>query len=215
MLLPSRQVRALALSLISAGGFALSACGGGKNPDREAQNAVPDSQRLGPQKVEILAGAGALTFADGRAEGSGLVRATDVLERADSANNFVLSFELAEDGSVTFVANAKRDLSGGVEVEFTRPAGGSALRAQARAASGALDLAAAVAGIDASKPVSLAIEIHNDHGNDAHVLLWNEATGQELVEEMIRGKGAGANWGVRLRNARVSHAARGKVRDAH
>ena len=78
------------------------------------------------------------------------------------------------------------------------------------------DLTAAVSGIDASKPMSIAIEIHNDHGNDAHVLLWNEAAGsQELGEESVRGRGVGSNWGFRLQNARVSHAAKGAIRDAH
>lgn len=194
--------------------LALTACGGGHNPDKAAAERIPEGQRVGAQKVEILAGSPA--FAGGAISGAGTVRFAEPLPGRDTANNFSLSLELAEGEAVTLIANANRDLGAGIEVEISRPAGATNPRVVARAGADTLDLSGNFAPVDVKKPMSLAFDLHNDHGDSVHVVLFDDGNnGANLGEDQLRGKGAGALWGLRLAGGRVTGITRAGARDVH
>ncbi len=194
---------------------ALTACGGGGNPDKENRAGVTGNYRLGARELNVLNGADTLKFKDGMVEGTGTLRFADVLEKPDSANNYSLAFELAAGGSLSLVANADRELAGGIELRLSRPEGGGPLQAEATAGSDKLPLENFFTAIDASKAVRLSFDLHNDHGENVHLIAWDEVAGAELLEDILRGKGYGVNWGLKLRNARVLSAERLAPKDKH
>jgi hypothetical protein len=195
--------------------FALVACGGGRNPDLEAEKRIPSSQKIGNQKAEILSGDSTLTFLNGTLDGTGAVRLALPLAKVESANNFTLKIELAEDSSATLVTNSTRDLSAGVEIEISRPAGSTAPRVIARTGEDSLDISASFSSVDVTSEMHLSFDIHNDHGNSLHLLAWSSQTAEELLSDILRGRGFGANWGLKLKAAKINSIERSGPRDVH
>lgn len=193
----------------------LAACGGGENPDVEAAKKVPENQTVGNQKAEILSGADTLQFGGGAIQGTGAVRFTDVLEKPESANNFSLRLELGEGQSATLIVNSDRNLSVGIEIEVSRPLGAANLNVVIKAGSDTLDVSSFFASVDATQEMALSFDVHNDHGASVHVLAWNDLIGQELLADMIRGRGFGANWGLKLNGAKVNGIEKSGPRDEH
>lgn len=205
-------MRGLPLYFLSI--LALSACGGGANPDKEAAERIPANQRVGAQKVEILSGTPA--FADGTISGSGTVRFAEPLAETDSANNFALSLELSEGSSVTLVANANRDLGAGIEIEIARPASSVNPRVTARAGGDTLDLSPLFTSVNVSAPMQLAFDLHNNEPQNLHLVAFNDAAnGAELGSDVVRGKGTGANWGLRLAGGKITGLVKSAPRDIH
>ncbi len=196
--------------------FVISACGGGQNPDVEAARLLPASQAIGSQKLEVLEGSATLLFSNGSLTGNGLIRFADPLEGAETANNFSMTFSLDDGGSITLIANANRDLTGGVEFEISRPNGSNELKVKARTTAGERDLSSALEGkINVAQEITLWFDVHNDHSDSVHVVAWNQASGEELTEDVVPGKGVGASWGLRLQGGRVENVSRSEARDRH
>lgn len=194
--------------------FCLSACGGGANPDKEAANRIPDSQRVGAMKAEVLSGSP--SFANGTLTGSGTVRFAEPLSGRDTAHNFAIRLELTDGESVTLIANASRELANGVELEISRPAGATNPRVIARAGADTLDLSGLFTGVSAAGPMSLAFDVHNNEGDTVHLVAFNDGNaGAELGSDVLRGKGIGANWGLRLAGGKVSGLEKTAPRDNH
>lgn len=194
---------------------ALTACGGGRNPDKEIRQDLAGSKKLGAKEVVILSGADTLKFVDGIVEGTGTLRFAESLAKPDSANNFALLVEIPAEGSVSIFANADRGLSGGIEVRLSRIPGSNALQVEAIAGNDRLPLGSSFTGIDASKAMHLSFDLHNDHGENVHLIAWDETVGAELLEDILRGKGYGVNWGLKLQNARVLSSERREPKDKH
>lgn len=201
----------------------LAACGAGRNPDLEAESRIPENQKVGSLKAEILSGAETLQFNSGVLHGDGTVRFAAPLAKPDSANGFIFKFELAENTTVTLVTNSDRNLSSGVEVEISRLPNSSSPQVIVRASAGTgageeqdiLDLTPFFSSVDVTQVMSLSFDIHNNHGDSAHFLAWNNSTGQQLHEDMLRGRGFGANWGLRLKGAKVTSVERSGPREVH
>ncbi len=196
--------------------FTLTACGGGSNPDKEAAQLIPEVQKVGSLKAEILNGGDTLQFSGGTLEGVGLVRFADPLSGAETANNFMIGLALDEGASATLIANSKRDLTGGIEIQISRPSGSTSPTVIARIGSMQRDLTSAFAGaVDVAQAMVIWIDVHNNHGNSVHVVAWSKSTGSELIEDIIPGKGLGANWGLRLQGGRVTSLVNAGPRDQH
>lgn len=203
-------MRKIILTVIS---FFMVGCSGGSNPDVEAANKIPESQSVGAQKVDIIDG-DALSFNSGTISGTGVVRSATALSTTDSANNYAVKFLLNHSGSITFIANAKKDLSAGVELTFTRLASTSTLEVIARAGSDILDLSENFEDVDASAEISFLIDIHNDHEAESHLVFW-DGSGGEMFEDLLRGKGFGSHWGLKLNNAQAYQVVVGPPKDEH
>lgn len=194
--------------------LALTACGGGSNPDLAAEKLIPDNQKVGDNRAEIISGADTLTFDQGNLAGTGSVRFAALLSGPDTANNFTLDFELSDQGSLVLVTNSNQSLGLGLEVEFKRS--GNALNVVARGGSDVFDMSQFFTAINASVRLKFSIDVHNDHGAVTHILIWDENNQSiELVDDILNGKGFGPYWGLRLSQAKVLSGGRADPRDVH
>lgn len=196
--------------------FVLVACGGGYNPDLAAENEIPEFQKLGSYKAKVLAGDETLQFSQEGLEGTGAVVFAEKLSRPESANNFILSFELEDGGSLVLVTNSTEKLSSGVSIEFSRAQGSQTLSVIAKAGDDTYDMSSFFTDLDPSIPLAISIDIHNDHGPSAHVIFWDENNKRKMiVEDMIDGRGLGSQWGLTLSKAKVFGLAKNGPREKH
>jgi hypothetical protein len=180
------QVKMLAVSAVGlclTG--AMCACGGGRNPDREAQRQLPAQQKIGAAAVDILEGNDSLRFVHGVAAGTGSLLFADPLESRSEGYNYELALQLLANGSVELVAFAGNQLSSGFSVRFERDGdkGIGGLKVILSAAGRSYDIsdvcaaAPAAAGgscfkdLDAGSPQVFSIDLHNDE-DPAHVVIW-------------------------------------------
>lgn len=190
----------------------ISACGGGPNPDREALREIPQTQNLNGEIFEVLSQE-SLNFGSGILAGTGSVRFAQDLESAASNFNFLLRFTLEDAGELSLVTHSNRALENGVVVNFKRTA--EVLSVSISTANIAVDRSSFFSSLDASKPLNIAIDIHNDEAV-THTVFWNESTGDELLDFADNaGVGVGQNWGLILKNATVSQAEKAPPRDEH
>lgn len=148
----------------------------------------------------ILKGSGALVFAS-------------TLNGIPSQDNFSLEFTIAEGGSLALVTHSDSSLSDGLTVQFERT--GTELISRLTAdGSGTGDNV--LSGVDASGPISLAVDVHNNE-TPAHVLIWNAVTGSYAENAALYNSkddadapsaGKGTQWGLVLRNAEVKRVER-------
>lgn len=206
--------RSLAVVSIAALVAFASGCGGGRNPDLEAAAAIPESQRVGSLKAEILLGAETLTFRDGGVEGRGTFRFADILPRWDSANNFVARLQLEEGESITLLLNATRPLQSGVEIEIARPIGAASPAVTIKAGADRLVASPSFADVDVSREFGLSFDVHNNEPS-LHLLVWRDGVAEPILSDIVNGRGRGAFWGARLDGGRLRSAARLEPRDAH
>jgi hypothetical protein len=199
----------------------LTACGGGNNPagsdqpggDQQSGGMV---NKIGDTQASVLDGD--LSFDNGTASGSGAVRMRGQLP--DEANNYTIEFELEPGGKLTLVTNSKMNLTQGVELEFSRPDESANLSVVLRAPGRQSDQSQRFAGIRADQPLRFSVDVHNDEGEFAHILIWNILSGSDdlvfdsgVVRRGSPGRGFGLSWGFKLQNASVSEAVLGKPRD--
>lgn len=200
----------LLVLLLVAGG-----CGGGKNPDAESLAAVPDTQKIGQNKYEILQNSGNLQIKDGALTGSGIIRMAIPLAKADSANNYNLRFRLAPGGSLALRTHAGKSLEGGITVIFNRSPQPQirVLEVLVLTDKSRMDVSYAFNKISAQGDIYLSMDIHNDHGDGIHFIAWDGNSGEKLFGTGIRGRGFGTNWGLVLNEAAVTDFKNGHQRD--
>jgi hypothetical protein len=153
-----------------------------------------------------VSGGSNLTTSSTAIEGSGAVLFSNSLGSTDSGTNFTLTFTLDEGGSLKLHSYASNELTGGIDVQFTRA--GTALSVVVGSASPSV-----LTGIDASGEIKITFDTHNDEA-PAHVLIWNgtastftpEAAILELDGETGVGNGTGTFWGLTLSTAKVKLA---------
>lgn len=207
------KVPSIALSALCL----LSACGGGPNPDRDALANVPLTQNVDGEKFEILSQEENLSFGSGTLAGSGSVRFAEDLGSPATNYNFELNFSLDDDGELSLVTHSDQALANGVVVKFKRT--GAVLSAHVTTAGVTDDWSSFFSSLNASEPLSIAIDIHNDEPL-THLVFWNELTSTELLDSAedvdgAAGKGFGQHWGLILNNASVSQSKKGPPRDEH
>ena len=83
----------------------------------------------------------------------------------NSGQNFGLKFRLPEGSEIRFFFFANRDLTGGVEVSFSRSSGNVSVTFSLNGSTHTEDLG------QRSDTLDLSLDVHNDH-TDAHILLW-------------------------------------------
>lgn len=210
-----RRLKASALvALVLMLGFNLSGCGSSRNPDREAAEALPEDQKLGGFKFEILPGS-QLSLRAGKLEGDGQIRVASPMIKVNSAHNFYLKFKIEDGGELRVQTFARTDLSGGVDLILRRPAGAEQISVALMVGSEERDYTTLLPRFAANEVHELWWDVHNNDGDQMHTVLWNEAQGDELLEDLVPIQGVGVQWGVRLRSASLLGLDRQEVRDRH
>lgn len=198
----------------------LIGCAGGSNPDR-AVAADP------AQATKNISGVPFVTLkADGATET--IYAASPLEEGIESGNHFRFQFELAPGGSITLFANAvlskeTSSLERGVEIEITRSTDPTApaLNVVARASGQEKNWSAFFSKLDARGPITLGLDVHNDHGGQAHILAWSGDEHDPMFNSGSRqvggspGRGFGALWGFRTTGANLGAVAVDHPRDEH
>jgi hypothetical protein len=148
-------------------------------------------------------------------QGSGALVFASPLNAIQSQDNFALEFTLSEGGSLALVTHADGSLSDGLTVQFAR-AGTELISRLTADGAGTGDNV--LSGVDASGPISLAVDVHNNE-TPSHVLIWNAVNGSFAENEALYnseddadapGVGKGTLWGLVLRNAVVTKVERGE-----
>ena len=125
----------------------------------------------------------------------------------NTAHSYNLDFKLGNSDEFSVLLFTREDLSGGLEVKFTR------VDANTVKAKFSLNGTEDFVNFESSENVSVVIDIHNDE-NDAHIIMWDQ-TGPFGDEECMddetclfntdhfgtkwgsHGKAAGSFWGVK------------------
>ena len=133
--------------------------------------------------------------------------------RAQSCNNFKTQFTLEDQGQLVLWTNAQAKLQNGIGIKFVRD--GKNLKVFLVGRSADIDVTNRFKGIDASKTLTLFLDVHNSE-NPAHVVVWN----QNLNHGSIRynsgshgkapPKGLGNLWGYSIKKAKIVAATAGK-----
>lgn len=192
----------------------LFGCGGGYNPDLEELNQIPSHQNISGSKVAVLSGESTLNFSGGAISGTGAVRSGVYLSSAESAYNFQLKFKLNPDSKVTFISHSKKDLQEGVRFEFSRVGSATQMQVEAKAQDDSLDITSQLGSLDASQILELFIDVHNDHGDNTHILIWDKE-GNKLLDDQLRAKGSGSSWGVELTNVEIQSFKVSSPKESH
>lgn len=205
----------------------LVACGGDNSGPGPLQSTY-DAQFNG-KAVRLISEPGALTSNGDRLQGTGTSIFRQPLEGMASDAGYEIILELNDGGSVTLVSHAGAELQGGVEIQFTRRGSGRgslqvSLRANGRTLSTVNRFGIDVFGnMDASRPVWLQVDVHNDEAGAAHLLAWDMSEGidhftsanalldteTDLKSNGSPGKGGGSRWGLILRQSVVRRANQG------
>ena len=202
----TRQPTALSLAALSAllSVTTLTACSGGSNPDLAAV-LTPAGDTKDISGVTFLKGANETMYA------------ANPLAEVQSANHFEIDFSIEPGGSLTLVANAILTpetgvLDRGVEFEFRRStnAGEQALTVLVRASGAERNWSQFFTSLDARGTIAIGVDVHNDHGGEAHIIAWGADHENPIFNSGIRsaggspGRGFGARWGFKSTNSTVS-----------
>ena len=191
--------------------FFLSACGGGYNPDKALQN---NAQKLGESSYFDLG------------NGQGLM--TEAIQNIASGANFQVGFSLDDGGSFTLTTFANKDLTGGIDMVFTRS--GGALSVQVITSTQTQDWSSYFTSVDAAADVQLTMDIHNNE-HPAHIMVWQGAKNASMdhrntlynsAEDSIDlgydnspGNGVGRAWGFKTINSQIMKAVMSATQDDH
>lgn len=179
--------------------------GAGENPT------TPKIQALSLSGQEFGVLSGDITAVEGGVSGTGLLVAKSPL--TELSNNYALQFTLAEDSSVSLIANAEQGLKSPVVLTFSRLENG-------KLNIDLVDGSSVYEGLqadfedeygyvpDATNTISVEVDVH-DH---PHTVIWID--GNEL-NLSYTSKLSGTLWGLELENAVVLEARRGAAKDNH
>lgn len=183
----------------------LLGCSNSYNPDRAL---AEERARLG--QTETIGGTAFFQ------EQPGLFVADSPLESTASGSNYAFKVEIDPQGSFELVSHAQSGLKNGLSLAFSREANSTRLRLIAQAGSLTSDWSTAMTSIDATQPISLSVDIHNDEEGAAHVLIWNGETlllnSAEAPTAPSPGLGQGVHWGVKLNSSTVLSIIRSEPR---
>jgi hypothetical protein len=212
------KTKLLSLALL----LALTACGGGGKND---SGPVGPTNRFGSQQLSTIGDSSDLSVSPGSLKGTGTVVFASQFPEVRSGGSVALNFTLEDGGSLTLVSHADSSLGNGYELEFRRLGTGSGslkvtLRAQGNRRDTTNNFGQDVfSGIDASLPMKLQIDVHNNE-SPAHVMVWSRLISDDFsetaailnTEDEIEksngspGIGSGVRWGLKLNRANVTGA---------
>jgi hypothetical protein len=185
----------------------------GCKKDEDKTTAMPQGS-LGNQTYYVVESSD-LELGESALQGSGSIIFASPLNAVASQDNFALEFTVKEGGSLALVTHSDGSLAQGLTLLFERS--GTELIASLKAdGSGTADHI--LNGVDASGPISLAVDVHNNE-SPTHVLIWNAALGAFGEEDALYnseddaeapGVGKGTLWGLVLRDAEITSATRGE-----
>lgn len=190
----NRVTLALLLALGLSTGCGSNSKGGPENPTS------PQTKTLNQVEYVVLEDSN-LVLNNSSVEGVGTIAFVEPRPNEDS--NYFLQFSLADGGRLKLIANAQAKLKSGVELVFARE--GNALKVVMDGA----DLSEGFTGEDATKSLSLKIDVHA-HG---HAIFWL-SDGSELAEP-FRTRPKGVLWGLELKGAKVTGAVAGSALEEH
>ncbi|MDC4227742.1 MAG: hypothetical protein MPW14_09330 [Candidatus Manganitrophus sp.] len=155
---------------------------------------------------------GSLQHNSDNVAGSGSIVFNDPLSGVATKHSYALNFTLADGGSLTLVSHSSNQLANGINIVMTRS--GAVLSVLIQAGGNQTDASPSFTDVDATQPIGLQIDVHNDETDQgAHLLAW---TGQSFDEgDAIfnsedtggsPGNGSGSFWGLILQNATVNTA---------
>jgi len=183
----------------------LLGCSNSYNPD---QALAEQRARLG--QTEMIGGTSFFK------EQPGLFVANSPLESVASGSHYAFKVEIDLQGSFELVSHAQSGLKNGLSLTFSREANSPRLRLIAQAGSNTADWSAAMTDIDATLPISLSVDIHNDEEGAAHVLIWSGEillmNSTEVPTAPSPGLGQGVHWGVKLKSSTVLSIIRSEPR---
>lgn len=199
------------LLLASTSAVVLSSCGG----DDDASSASPSSKegKVGTTEVLLLSETG-LAFSGTTLSGSGSAIAKNPLGEVTDEKNLAVTFTVEDGGSLSVHAFASKSLQDGVVLTLSR--NGTKLLAALVAGGKSVDISKTFVALDASKEVSVLIDIHNGE-TPAHVLAWKGGTASPSDQNALfnsekagdgesAGNGKGTFWGLVLSKAVVTSA---------
>lgn len=211
-------MKLLSLALL----LTLTACGGnnGASPVISGETVTFGSQQLNP-----IGDSSGLKVSATSLQGTGAVLFNSQFGAVRSGGSVALNFSLEDGGSLTLVSHADSSLGNGFELEFRRLGTGAGslkvrLRAQGNVRSTTNRFGQDVfSGIDASLPMMLQIDLHNDE-TPAHVMVWSRLISDDFSESAAilntedeveksngsPGIGSGTRWGLKLNRANVTGA---------
>lgn len=197
-------------TILSANAFFFLACGKSDRGGNSGDN------KLSIPEYTPLAG-GSLTSAADSVTGTGSLIFKLPLGEVGSAKNYNLTFSIEEGGSLTLASHATDKLASGAEIVLTRSDKSLSLKLKA---SGATTTAKTLDNFDASKAVTLSIDVHNGE-TPAHILVWKDgvqnpdddnAVFNSDADGATPGNGAGTFWGLSLEKATVTEATPAEAR---
>lgn len=185
MLSKSNRLFSLAAILVFT-----TACSGGRNPDREAEERLPAHQNVGGLKAEVKEGAP--LFAEGVISGTGAILFGAPLEGVGASHSFEVTFTLEDQGLIEIVTYSSRDLNRGLTFRFTRlDEGPGSLKVELVSSSQTVDISDAeleeefrIQTLDASKPLTLTFDVHNGE-RPAHILMWRGSRSQVTAGQAL------------------------------
>lgn len=145
-------------------------------------------------EVGILADQG-LSASNAELKGSGTIIFRKPLPDPD--NNYLLSFSLEKQGSLSLVTNAQLGLKAPIALVFTRD--GDRLDIALKDGETEFSIEEDFPKVSATGAVTLDVDIHK-HG---HVILW---IGSKRNEYTFTSEVSGSLWGLKLNQARVTTA---------
>jgi len=131
----------------------------------------------------------------------------------NTAHSYYLDFKLGSNEEVSVFLFTREDLTGGLEVKFTREDSNNVK------ASFSLNGVEDFVVFESEEEVSVVVDVHNDE-NDAHLLMWHQAGpfgDEECMDEDTcifntdhfdtkwgsHGKAAGSFWGVKAKKNNI------------
>lgn len=183
----------------------LVACGS----DYTQPTARGRSASLAGGSVTILEGS-SISEDNGTLRGSGRVLVDSSLGETRSASGYTLDFALSDGGSFKLLSHSNTALEDALEISFVRD--GNALEVTLSAGGQSEDISRAFASVNASSPVKIQVDVHNDE-SPAHVMVWNRLATQSFTPATALynssngrspGPGGGARWGFEIDRASVS-----------
>lgn len=197
--------------LLVAAALALSACGGGHNPDKDNLN-----------KAIVVGDASYYELGANK----GLM--TEGISSVSSGANFEFHFSVTDGGSFTVFAFANSSLTNGIAIRFTRTGGSLSVLATAQGIT--QDWSPLFASVDASQQVVMTMDIHNNE-SPAHIMIWSGSkdgsmnhtntlynSAEDSVDldyDASPGNGSGRAWGFQADGATLINAKISEPQDSH
>ncbi len=190
----------------------LLSCGG----DYKSPEAAGNRGSFSGQQLNVINGN--LTIGNS-IEGTGSVVFQEELSEVEGKKSYAIDFNLQEGGCLDLVSYSRESLDGGWEIQFCRQGtGAGSLKVTVFANGERRDTQKpggieAFGGFDASGPLKVQIDVHNDE-SPTHALVWSRALPIDFTEDSAifnteendnsPGVGSGKRFGLRLNKAQVT-----------